>query len=178
MVHDEWVNIDEHERCTGAISFPSLVKQGRRKHHYNPKGGAHLSQYSEYSGWSSERDINLTLRQWVFICLWEMWGARQMTVPILQKPLTVHTHPAASAFVSGLVGSSQSKWKDLIEPVLTFHVSVWGKTLSCQQNMLEPFSPCSKGNTFTSSLNSMLSFYFIIYQLYTYLHGLISHHIL
>lgn len=100
MVHNEWVNIDEHERSTGPISFPSLAEQGRRSRHYNPKGGVHLSQYSEYSGWSSERDINLTLKCWVFICLWEMWGVHQMTVPILQKPLTVATHPTASAFVA------------------------------------------------------------------------------
>lgn len=84
----------------GANLFPSLAEQGRRSRHYNPKGGVHLSQYSEYSGWSSERDINLTLKCWVFICLWEMWGVHQMTVPILQKPLTVATHPTASAFVA------------------------------------------------------------------------------
>lgn len=99
MVHNEWVNIDEHERSTGAISFPSSAEQGMRSRHYSPKGGVHLSPYSEYSGWSLERDINLTLKWWVFICLWEMWGVHQMTVPILQKPLTVAPHPTASAFV-------------------------------------------------------------------------------
>lgn len=94
--HDEWVNIDEHKRCTQAI-FPPLsvivgVEVGRRgemKRPLAPLGARNPSPYSEYSLWSSERDINLTLRLWAFICLWEMRSAAQMTVPILQIPLTV-----------------------------------------------------------------------------------------
>lgn len=71
--------------------------------------------------WSWERDINLTLRRWAFICLWETRSAAQMTVPILQIPLTVkgctqntHTHvhtqrsqhllPSPAAVSSGVFG--------------------------------------------------------------------------
>lgn len=69
-----------------------MGKRGERRRALDPLGLGNLSPYSEYSQWSSERDINLTLRLWVFICLWEMRSAAQMTVPILQIPLTVGVH--------------------------------------------------------------------------------------
>lgn len=67
-------------------------RRGDRRRPLGPLGVRNPSPYSEYSVWSSERDINLTLRLWAFICLWEMRSAAQMTVPILQIPLTVGVH--------------------------------------------------------------------------------------
>lgn len=58
----------------------------------DPLGVWKPSPYPDYSLWSSERDINLTLRLWAVICLWETRSAAQLTVPILQIPLTVGVH--------------------------------------------------------------------------------------
>lgn len=115
--HDEWVNIDEHKRCTQAIFPPHVIvgvevgRRGEMKRPLDPLGVRNPSPYSEFSLWSSERDINLTLRLWAFICLWEMRSAAQMTVPILQIPLTVGVHTntrsthcrASATFLSLLV---------------------------------------------------------------------------
>lgn len=90
-------------------------RRGEMKRPLAPLGARNPSPYSEYSLWSSERDINLTLRLWAFICLWEMRSAAQMTVPILQIPLTVgvrtntHTvHCRASATSLSLLVSAIS----------------------------------------------------------------------
>lgn len=86
-------------------------RRGEMKRPLDPLGVRNPSPYSEFSLWSSERDINLTLRLWAFICLWEMRSAAQMTVPILQIPLTVGVHTntrsthcrASATFLSLLV---------------------------------------------------------------------------
>lgn len=77
---DEWVNINDQGRCTQAIfsSYCCCVGGGggcERRHPLDPLGQRNPSPYSEYSPWSSERHINLTLRLWAFICLWEMRSA-------------------------------------------------------------------------------------------------------
>lgn len=86
-------------------------KEGERRRPLDPLGLRKPSPYSEYSLWSSERDINLTLRLWAFICLWEMRSAAQMTVPILQIPLTVgvHTHIHTLTFAHTCTHSTHSR---------------------------------------------------------------------
>ncbi len=124
MAHDEWVNIDEHGRSTGQSFSPLWQNEGGERRLGCPVGGVHLSQYSEYSGWSSERDINLTLKRQAFICLWEMWGVRHMTVPILQKPLTVETLTVAFAFVVWAQMILKPNSEALIEAVHPIHLCV------------------------------------------------------
>lgn len=138
MAHNEWVNIDEHGRSRGAIFFLLFWRgEGGEKRLGSLGGGVHLSQYSEYSGWSSERDINLTLKRQAFICLWEMWGVLQMTVPILQKPLTVETLTVAFAFVAGAQMTLKHNSEALIEPVHPIHLCVEGNAQLLWQSDVE-----------------------------------------
>lgn len=112
------------EDLRGNLFPPLWQNEGGERRLGGPVGGVHLSQYSEYSGWSSERDINLTLKRQAFICLWEMWGVRQMTVPILQKPLTVETLTVAFAFVVWAQMILKPNSEALIEAVHPIHLCV------------------------------------------------------
>lgn len=161
--HDEWVNTDEHKRCTLLVVGGVEVGRGgvgweieERRRPSVPLGARNPSPYSEYSPWSSERDINLTLRLLAFICLWEMRSTAQMTVPILQIPLTVgvrthkhkHIHTlsdavhswASASFPSSSVYSGGSLHcatvKVLIEEAVAALSLGWGNTSVCWINGL------------------------------------------
>ncbi len=124
MAHDEWVNIDEHGRSTGQSFSPLWQNEEER--------GASAVPWEECTSLNIQnilvevqREIfNLTLKRQAFICLWEMWGVRHMTVPILQKPLTVETLTVAFAFVVWAQMILKPNSEALIEAVHPIHLCV------------------------------------------------------
>lgn len=113
---DEGVNIDVWKK---SHFFPVTVISSRpHPRFWNPMGVGRPLSIFRITLWSSEGDINLTLRLWAFICLWELRSTAQTTVTILQIPLyttlytqNTHTHTR--------VLTHQSSWACVFHSLLS-----------------------------------------------------------
>lgn len=94
----EWILMYEKKKPF----FPvTLISSRPHPRFWNPMGVGRPLSIFRITLWSSEGDINLTLRLRAFICLWELRSTAQTTVTILQIPLyttfyTQNTHTRAN----------------------------------------------------------------------------------
>ncbi len=153
MAHDEWVNIDEHGRSTGQSFSPLWQNEGERRLGC-PVGGVHLSQYSEYSGWSSERDINLTLKRQAFICLRDVRCSPHDCANSSKATYSRDTHCSVLLLLSGLRWFSNPIVKPWLKQCTQFTCALKRMCNLCYDRVM--LNAKSMGNKNTKSWNRII----------------------